>query len=96
MTPQDKEWLESEFQKINNGIEAILGKIGMVDADVRAFRDAMLKSKDHPNLSGDALFKEYADRFGEYCQTIDTDVEEAASHVRGLFDTDSRKQSERR
>ena len=93
MTPQDKEWLESEFQKTNKGIAAILGQIGLVNADVRAFRDAMLKAKDDPNLSSNALFKEYGDRFEEYCMTIDMEPERAASHVRGVIDSASRTRS---
>jgi hypothetical protein len=85
MTPQDREWLESEFQKVNQGIAAILAKQGIVEADVRAFRDAFIKSKDDPKLSGDELYREYSAKADEYYQTIETEPKRVLSHALGLI-----------
>ena len=90
MTQEDREWLESEFQKLHIGIAAILGNVGLVDADVRAFRDAMLKAKDNPKISGSDMFDEYAVQFQGYCATIDMEPERAASHIRGVIDSAAR------
>jgi hypothetical protein len=73
MTPEEQAWLKSEFKKIHEGIAANLIMAGKADAGIRALRDMMCKVQEEPDISDKALYKEFWDRFGEYCQTIETD-----------------------
>jgi hypothetical protein len=90
MTQEDKEWLESEFQKINEGISAAITMAGTADASLRAVRDMICRARKHPDCSGDALYKEFWDRFGEYCQTIETEPERVREQHVGRLDNDAR------
>lgn len=73
MTPEEQSWLESEFQKIHEGIAANLIMSGKADAGIRAVRDMLCKLREEPEISDKDLYKEFWDRFTEYCMTIEVD-----------------------
>ena len=90
MTQEDKEWLESEFKKINEGISAAIIMAGTADASVRAVRDMICRAHESPECSGDVLYKEFWDRFGEYCQTIEAEPERVLGQHLARLDNDAR------
>jgi hypothetical protein len=96
MTPEEQAWLESEFEKIHKGIAANLIMSGKADAGVRALRDMVCRLQEEPEISGDAIYKEFWDRFGEYCETIETDPERVLQQFQTKPDTGAHIQGGRK
>jgi hypothetical protein len=81
MNETETRWINDHFEKLHAELAAVIAQQGLLEAEIKAFRDTVMDLQDKPEISGDEMFRIYAQRVKEYFATIEADPQRILERV---------------